>query len=233
MHLLLASSNSIRRQQLELAFAVMGTIVDSFTSLETALTRLERKQSIYDVILLDADQALEEATKCCTTLREQQCTSNIVILSSSLAANEVSQLLFSFADDVIRLPAAPEEVVARLYARARRCEQLQTTRYTWGDFTVDTLAMTIFFHQERLPLSKKEFYIFSLLIEMSPHTVTRSHIASRLWDTPDAVAANTIDAHIKNIRHKLAACSSVQIETIRGVGYCCHELSHTPTRTSR
>lgn len=222
MHILIASPNLDRSDRLRRALSVMGAVVDSFPSLNTALTRLERKRSIYDVAIIDVDEITNEAVTWCAAMREAEFSNGIVVLTTFLDTTKTSQLLFSYADDVIRLPAAPEEVVARIYARARRNSQLQPSTYQWDVFTVDVLSLTLTFGDQRVPLSKKEFHILNVLIDMRPHIVTRDALAGRLWDVPDAVAANTIDAHIKNIRRKLAPYSSECIETIRGVGYRCH-----------
>lgn len=221
MHVLLTSTNAERRDRLREAFRVMGAVVDELNTLDAALTRLEAGQSAYDVVLVDVDAAITQAVTWCQSVRYTGYTNSIVLLSQDLDAHEASQLLFTVADDVIRLPKAPEEVVARVYARSRRNEQYKPPQFTWDNFTINTLTLSIFHNDERLPLSRTEFLILTLLIEMSPHIVTREQIAAHLWDVPDAVAANTIDAHIKNLRQKLEPYTDQQIETVRGVGYRC------------
>ena len=70
-----------------------------------------------------------------------------------------------------------------------------------------------------LVLTATELAILEILMRRSPAVVDRRSIALHVWDDEaDALGSNTIDVHLARLRAKLAG-GSVQIQTVRGVGY--------------
>ena len=78
-------------------------------------------------------------------------------------------------------------------------------------------------HDEiEIELSKKEFDLLSYLLLHKNRPVTRMQLSEHIWGSfsDDDYDSNYIDVHIKNIRKKLSAWSSVEwLQTVRSVGY--------------
>jgi DNA-binding response OmpR family regulator len=92
-----------------------------------------------------------------------------------------------------------------------------------GGFTVDLHKRLVTYNDEiEIELSKKEFDLLSYLLLHKNRPVTRMQLSEHIWGSfsDDDYDSNYIDVHIKNIRKKLSAWSSVEwLQTVRSVGY--------------
>jgi two-component system alkaline phosphatase synthesis response regulator PhoP len=71
-----------------------------------------------------------------------------------------------------------------------------------------------------LKITLKEYNLLTLLLKNAERTLHRETIFAEVWDADFLGESRTLDIHIKELRRKLnEAGSSVEIRTIRGVGY--------------
>ncbi len=91
-----------------------------------------------------------------------------------------------------------------------------------GDFMIDLNKRLVLFHQKEIELSRREYDLLSYLMLHKNRPLTRSQLSDHVWgDLSDSdYDSNFIDVHIKNIRKKMIAYSSVEwLQTVRGTGY--------------
>jgi two-component system OmpR family response regulator len=88
-----------------------------------------------------------------------------------------------------------------------------------GDFTLDSLARTVYREDELIPLTAREFTLFELFAMNQGQVVTRTQIYEHLYDENDDSLSNLIDVHVSNLRRKLGKDTIV---TRRGQGYLLH-----------
>jgi two-component system, OmpR family, alkaline phosphatase synthesis response regulator PhoP len=84
-------------------------------------------------------------------------------------------------------------------------------------------SRTVKIGPEKIAFPKKEFEILSLLTAHPGKTFTRKAILGAVWGNGVVVEARTVDVHIRKIREKLNAGSSL-IETVKGEGYRWREF---------
>ncbi len=149
--------------------------------------------------------------------------SNIPVIILTAMGDEVDKLLGLElgADDYVVKPFSPRELVARTKAVLRRFMPAETkeTRYIIGDFEIDKEAAAVYYKGREVPFTASELKIIFKLAEMPARVFSRSELVRVVSDEYE-VDERVIDAHIKNIRKKLASSEAPDlIETVRGFGY--------------
>ena len=129
------------------------------------------------------------------------------------------------ADDYVVKPYSPREVVARVRAVLRRVGgQLEAGEVLRaGNLTVDTAAFRATSGGVLLDLTAAELRLLALLLRDLGRVRGRAELLA-VVSAPGAMSdERTVDAHIKNLRRKLAEVRVPEdgpwIETVRGVGY--------------
>ena len=78
---------------------------------------------------------------------------------------------------------------------------------------------------QKIELSQKEFALLQLLMEHQGQVMTRSQIASMVWNINFNTDTNVVDVAIRRLRSKIDDHFSPRlIHTVRGMGYKLDEL---------
>ena len=110
------------------------------------------------------------------------------------------------ADDILTLPLAPEELIARTIAIMRRTygEAIAFTPVIkLGELEVDILHRRVRSAAGELHLTTLEQSLLYLLAANAGRLVTREQILDNLWGVDYASESNVIDRHVRNLRRKL------------------------------
>jgi len=153
--------------------------------------------------------------------------SNVPILLLTGRSEESDKLvgLELGADDYISKPFSPKEVVARVRAVFRRMENYSSDNQEIlriADLTLDVPRMRVTAEDRQIEeLTPTEF---SLLAEMARHpgrVFTRTQLLNAVHGVAFESYERAIDAHIKNIRHKIEPNPPEPryLLTVYGVGY--------------
>jgi DNA-binding winged helix-turn-helix (wHTH) protein len=70
-----------------------------------------------------------------------------------------------------------------------------------------------------LMLTRKEYQLFSLLVENAGMTVSRQVLLTRVWGYRSEIRTHTLEVHIYRLRKMLGSYSTQYIENIFGTGY--------------
>jgi len=110
------------------------------------------------------------------------------------------------ADDILTVPLAPEELIARTLAIMRRTysEAIAFTPIIkLGQLEVDILHRQVRSGTGELHLTSLEQSLLYLLAANAGQLVTREQILDNLWGIDYAAESNVIDRHVRNLRRKL------------------------------
>ncbi|MFI7339121.1 response regulator transcription factor [Streptomyces sp. NPDC050085] len=176
-----------------------------------------------DLIVLDVMMPLVDGLDVCRILRAE---SQVPILLLTARTTEEDMLLGLDlgADDYMAKPYSPRELTARVRAllrRARGAGSAEPTVISVGGTEIDLVRYEVRVSGCEVPLTGKEFAILGLLAAEPGRVFTRSQIIDRVFGFDQNVMERTVDAHVMNLRRKLARApgDAPHVETVYGRGY--------------
>ncbi|MDQ6674481.1 MAG: response regulator transcription factor [Chloroflexota bacterium] len=127
-------------------------------------------------------------------------------------------------DDILTVPFAPEELLARVIALLRRAYSDAVT-FTpvikIGELEIDILKRTVRAGTSELHLTSLEQSLLYLLAANAGRVVTREEILDTLWGVDYVAESNVVDRQIRNLRARLQNDWRTPrfIATVPGRGY--------------
>ena len=176
----------------------------------------------FDLIILDLKLPDIEGEEICSTIRK---TSDVPIIMLTAKSSEEERIkgLGLGADDYVVKPFSPRELVARVKAHLRRTrkEEKKTLSFNKGALKIDTLSMEVRKKDKAVTLTTTEFKILLSLAERPNMIFSREQLVNIAQGYDFEGYDRVIDAHIKNIRHKIEdnIQKPVFIKTVYGAGY--------------
>jgi DNA-binding response OmpR family regulator len=121
-------------------------------------------------------------------------------LKTKLAAFEAG------VDDILTIPFAPEELLARVIALVRRAYSDAVT-FTpvikLGELEIDILNRTVRAGTSELHLTSLEQSLLYFLAANAGRVVSREEILDTLWGTDYVAESNVVDRQVRNLRARL------------------------------
>ena len=181
------------------------------------------------LILLDIMLPGMDGLEVCRTLKQDPNYNTIPIIMLTAKGEEFDTVLGleMGADDYIKKPFSPREMVARVKARLRALKILEAEKavgkriFVVKDLIVIPDKYEAFLGEEKLELTPKEFELLTLMASNQGKVFTREALLEKVWGYEYSGDTRTVDVHIRHLRQKLRDDSSfpLYIETVRGVGY--------------
>jgi two-component system response regulator MtrA len=110
------------------------------------------------------------------------------------------------ADDLLTIPFAPEELLARVHALVQRIYGAPPPFWPvlrTGDLEIDILNRQVRAGTSEIHLTGLEQALLYLLAANAGQVVTRDEILDTLWGTDHASESNVVDRHVRTLRIKL------------------------------
>lgn len=175
-----------------------------------------------NLVVLDLNLPGMDGLDVCRAIRRD---SEIPIIMLTARLEETDRLigLELGADDYVVKPFSPREIVARVRAVLRRAEgtPVRPAVVSAAGVALDLTRRTASVDDRPLDLTAMEFDLLALLVEHPGQVFTRLQLLDCAQGNAYEGYERTIDAHIKNLRKKLAdePQNPRYIETVRSVGY--------------
>ncbi|NOV01235.1 response regulator transcription factor [Paenibacillus planticolens] len=189
----------------------------------------EALQQSYDLIILDIMLPGLNGFEVLAKLRQKGNSTPVIILTARNAEDEVVQGLKHGADDYITKPFGVAELLARVSAVLRRTQSEDAAVDKQGTNEKVIQAGELYIYPEKyevvlngesIPLRPKEFEVLLYLVQRPGVVVTRDDLMNIVWGFDYIGGQRTVDVHVSSLRKKLEMNQqSVQIDSIRGVGY--------------
>lgn len=189
----------------------------------------EALQQSYDLIILDIMLPGLSGFEVLAKLRQKGNRTPVIILTARNAEDEVVQGLKHGADDYITKPFGVAELLARVAAVLRRTQSDEAAAdiaksnekvIQAGELRIYPEKYEVVLNGESIPLRPKEFEVLLYLVQRPGVVVTRDDLMNIVWGFDYIGGQRTVDVHVSSLRKKLEMNQqSVQIDSIRGVGY--------------
>ena len=220
MRILLVEDDQQLGEGLMEALTDEGYIVDWVTDGEMGW--VQASELDYDLMILDVTLPKMNGIHLCRKLRETGKRSPILMLTARDTNTDKVEGLDAGADDYVVKPFDLMELLARLRALARRGSLGETSSMlTWERVQLDPATHEVFYDDQPLKLTPKEFNMLALFLRSGRRVLSRSVIIDQCWDMDTFPDEETVKSHLKSLRQKLrkAGAPSDLIETVHGVGY--------------
>ena len=212
-----------------LSDALVTILEDNNYSVDTAydgLYGLEIAETgICDIIILDRMLPGKDGIQVLKEIRAKGIKTPVLILTAKDTVEDKVEGLDAGADDYLVKPFSTKELLARIRALSRRqTEQLHDDLLKAGSLVLDTLRCEATNKNETIRLTFKESQLLELFMRKKGQVIAKEYILDKVWGLDSYVEMNNIEIYIHYLRKKLNPEScGIQIETIRGVGYCLRE----------
>ena len=130
------------------------------------------------------------------------------------------------ADDYVVKPFSPRELVFRVKSVLKRSQKgdlagTEPMSFNTGDLVVDGQTYTVMRKGNAVRLTPTEFKVLFTLAHAPERVFTRSELVESALGYKFEGYERSVDAHVKNIRHKIEddTQNPIFIHTIYGVGY--------------
>src|SRR5476651_698660 len=206
--------------------------IDEFLSregftVEHARTRKSAEEKLfvnnYDFILLDLGLPDSNGFDLLRTYKKLPGRNDaVIILTARGAVDDRIKGLEEGADDYLPKPFSLNELLARIHAITRRKHKLDSNEISIKDFRMNIQNRTVYYNDDRINLTKKEFEIFNYLVLNKNRVISRTNLTEHVWGDVLEINSdsNFVDVHVKNLRKKLSAFATLDwFETVRSIGY--------------
>lgn len=177
-----------------------------------------------DLVIMDTALKDIDTLALCRDLRSKHDALVLVITEGKDVQDEV-RCLESGADDYLRKPFFPSQLLARIRAISRRArptlERRPSSVVTVGPICVDSLHNEVTVNSKTQRLTPTESKLLHLLAINANDVCTTDQIVTHVWGYDGEGDAGLIKAHIRHLRQKVEPDPGkpFYILTVPGVGY--------------
>lgn len=201
--------------------AQSGYAVTAVYSGSEALLQVEKQR--FDLILLDLMLPGIPGEAVLESVKESWDTPVIGVSAKADLASKV-ELMHSGADDYITKPFNNEELLVRIEAVLRRCQQSVRSGHgllRFKDLSLNTDTMEVKIGDRPISLTRYEYLILQLLMSAPSKVFTKNNIFESVWNETFIGDDNAINVHIGNIRKKFSRVNpgGQYIQTVWGLGF--------------
>lgn len=176
-------------------------------------------ESDYDLIVLDVMLPGLDGWTVLKQLRERKAVPVLFLTARDDVQDRVKGFELG-ADDYLVKPFAFAELLARIRSLLRRGAAREPESIQIADLGIDVLKRRVTRGSQRIDLTPKEFALLHLLARRQGEILSRSFIASQVWDMNFDSDTNVVDVAIRRLRAKVDDQHQKKvIHTVRGMGY--------------
>lgn len=177
----------------------------------------------FDLIILDVMLPGVDGWELLKRVRGKGATPVMFLTARDAVEDKVRGLELG-ADDYLVKPFSYAELLARVRTLLRRGPPREMDTFQIADLQVDVLRRRVTRQADRITLTNKEFILLQLLISRANEVLSRTFIASQVWQMNFDSDTNVVDVAVRRLRAKIDDPYPVKlIHTVRGMGYVLGE----------
>jgi DNA-binding response OmpR family regulator len=181
------------------------------------------KKSNPDICVLDIMLPNKDGFTIADEIRELNEEVPIIFLTAKTQTEDVVKGFSVGGNDYIRKPFSMEELIVRiqnlLKNKNEAPQKINGGTLTVGKFQFQVNRQTLGNGKEEKKLSYRESELLKLLYENRDKIIDRKDILNLLWGNDSFFNSRNLDVYITKLRGYLKEDSSLEIITIKGIGY--------------
>ena len=182
------------------------------------------QESEFDLVILDVMLPGLDGWQLLQIIRRKSQVPVLFLTARDAVEDRVKGLELG-ADDYLVKPFSYAELLARVRTLLRRGPPREVEQFQVADLQLDVLRRRVLRGAERITLTNKEFALLQLLMERSGEVLSRTQIASQVWQMNFDSDTNVVDVAIRRLRAKVDDPFTPKlIHTVRGMGYTLEAL---------
>ncbi len=191
---------------------------------ESALRELNLFQP--NLILLDLMLPGIDGYQVCREVRTKSHVPIIMLSAKGEVFDKVLGLELG-ADDYIVKPFDTKELVARVKANLRRCQQVAVEParpadakiVEYQDLLINQSNYSVLYQGRTVEMPPKELELLYFLASSPNQVFTREQLLDHIWGYEYIGDTRTVDVHIKRLREKIKDHPRWSLATVWGIGY--------------
>jgi len=174
-----------------------------------------------DVCVLDIMLPNKDGFAIADQIREKDEDVPIIFLSAKSQTSDVVNGFKKGANDYIRKPFSIEELIVRIenLLKTKKTDGEEKEEVTIGKYSFNSKRQSLIHPADHRKLSYRESELLKLLYENRDQIVERSEILTLLWGSDSFFNSRNLDVYITKLRGYLKLDPSIEIITIKGIGY--------------
>ncbi|HWE63258.1 MAG TPA: response regulator transcription factor [Chloroflexota bacterium] len=174
-----------------------------------------------DLVVLDLMLPGLDGLEVCRRLRAERQTP-VVMITAKSEEHDVVLGLGLGADDYIRKPFSPAELVARVKAVLRRGRlEPAGADLSFGSLRIDEAGRAAWLDERQLELTAREFDLLWHLARHAGQVFSREQLLTSVWGYDYPGDTSTVTVHMRRLREKLEPDPGrpEYLKTVWGIGY--------------
>lgn len=181
------------------------------------------KKSNPDICVLDIMLPNKDGFAIADEIRELDENVPIIFLTAKTQTEDVVKGFTLGANDYIRKPFSMEELIVRIQNLLRNktegAVKTNSDNVTIGKFKFQLHRQVLSSDKEERKLSFRESELLKLLYENREKIIDRKDILNLLWGNDSFFNSRNLDVYITKLRSYLREDPTLEIITIKGIGY--------------
>ena len=176
-----------------------------------------------DICVLDIMLPNKDGFAIADEIRELNEDIPIIFLTAKTQTEDVVKGFSMGANDYIRKPFSMEELIVRIHNalrnKAEAPQKIKTDSVSIGNYTFHLNRQILNDGKAERKLSYRESELLKLLYENREKIIDRREILNLLWGNDNFFNSRNLDVYITKLRGYLKGDPSLEIITIKGIGY--------------
>lgn len=222
MKILLLEDEKLLGIEISRILEVDAVVVDHFCLMEEAMEAV--RQADYTVCVVDWMLPDGSGIEFLKWMRREGFELPTLMLTARGSSDDLVASLDAGADDYIRKPFDPDELIARIRALSRRRPNPFRRETVIGPLTLDRATGSLVGPDNSVTFSKAEAMIMDRLTQQQGRAVSKEAIAQAIYPLEADWNENAIEQQVFRLRKKLKKVPGAPtIRAFRGIGYTLEE----------
>ena len=180
-------------------------------------------QSTPDLCVLDIMLPGKDGYTIGSEIKQINPSMPIIFLTAKDQTEDIVKGFESGGNDYLKKPFSIEELIVRINNLLKLTSHNKVDRenqhYRFGEFEFSPINMELIHLKGIIKLSHRESELLKVLADGGKEAIDRAYILKTIWGDDSFFNSRNLDVYIRKLRRHLALDTTVQILTLKGVGY--------------